>query len=72
VLRVDDGYQNMYQLMKALVGMALADTTRRSSASELLAIIAVRRIERGLPANEPLHPDIEIVRTNSVPWQLWS
>jgi NACHT C-terminal Alpha/Beta 2 len=58
-------------LRKHLMGIVQNDITRRASALEFLAVIAQCRLEHGYPANEPIHPDIEILKRNSTPWQLF-
>jgi hypothetical protein len=57
-------------LKKRLLETAVKDLTRRTSSLELLAVITHCRLEHGFPANEPIHPDIEAMRQNTVPWQL--
>jgi len=59
-------------LRKHLIGIVQNDVTRRASALVLLAVIAHCRLEHGYPANEPIHPDIEILKRTSIPWQLLS
>ncbi len=58
-------------LRKRLVGIVQNDVTRRTNALELLAVIAQSRLEHGYPVNEPFHPDIEILKRSSTPWQLY-
>lgn len=58
------------ELRKRLFGIAQNDSTRRTSALELLAVIQQARLEYGAPVDEPIHPDIESLSAESVPWQL--
>jgi hypothetical protein len=57
-------------LKKRLLNIAYADVKRRASATQLLGIIGRSRLEHGWPANEPLHPDIELVKKLDGPWEL--
>lgn len=57
-------------IRKRLLGIAMSDVSRRTSALELLAAIAQSRLEHGTPVNEPVHADIDTLRQNPVPWQL--
>lgn len=57
-------------LRKRLIGIAQDDPTRRNSALELLATIADCRLEHGMAAKEPLHPDIELLKRSPMPWPL--
>lgn len=57
-------------LKKRLLNIAYSDVKRRASATELLGVIGRSRVEHGWPANEPLHPDIELMKKLGGPWEL--
>ncbi len=57
-------------LKKRLLDIAYLDVRRRASATQLLGIIQRSRLEHGWPANELLHPDIELVKKLGCPWEL--
>jgi hypothetical protein len=50
------------ELKKRLLAIAHGDVTRRASALLLLDVIGQCRLEHGWPANEPRHPDIELLQ----------
>ena len=56
---------------KRLLEIALNDLSRRTSSLELLAVLMQCRLEHGFPVNEPIHPDVDLIRQNPLPWQLW-
>lgn len=58
------------RLRKRLFDIAVNDSTRRMSTLELLAVIAECRLEHGQPQDEPLHPDIELLKQRPTPWPL--
>jgi hypothetical protein len=58
------------ELKKQLLDMAHADVKRRASALWLLGIVGKCRLEHGWPANEPFHPDIQLLLQIGVPWEL--
>ena len=58
-------------LKKRLLDIAFVDVKRRASATQLLGIIGRSRLEHGWPANELLHPDIELVKKLGGPWELF-
>ena len=58
-------------LKKRLLDIAFVDVKRRASATQLLGIIGRFRLEHGWPANELLHPDIELVKKLGGPWELF-
>jgi len=57
-------------LKKNLLLVAKEKIAQRTSALELLALIQQCRLEHGNPANEPLHPDIDLLNKENMPWQL--
>ena len=57
-------------LRKRLYDIAMKDVTRRTSALELLAVIAECRLEHGQPVDEPIHPNIEALARGQLPWQI--
>ena len=63
--------RNAADLKKRLLSIACADLRRRASATHLLGIISRSRLEHGWPVNEPLHPDIELVKKLGGPWELF-
>ena len=58
------------RLRKRLFEIAAQDSARRMSAMELLAVIAECHLEHGQPPDEPLHPDVEYLVIQAVPWPL--
>jgi len=62
--------RNASGLKKRLLNVALTDVKGGASATQLLSIIGRCRLEHGWPANEPLHPDIELVKKLRGPWEL--
>ncbi len=57
-------------LRKRLYDIAMNDVTRRTSALELLAVIAECRLEHGQPVDEPIHPNFEALGRGQFPWQI--
>jgi hypothetical protein len=57
-------------LKKNLLLVAKEKIAQRTSALELLALIQQSRLEHGNPANEPIHPDIDLLNKETMPWQL--
>jgi hypothetical protein len=58
------------QLKKRLINIAYADPNRQSLAMQFLGVILRCRLEHGWPANEPLHPDVELLNRIGIPWEL--
>ena len=64
--------RSLKELRERLIDITLNDLIRQTSAMELLGIIAVRRLKNGLAPNEPLHPNIELIKDYPTPWPLYS
>ncbi len=58
--------QSANEIRRHIFAMALKDTTRKSSALEILEEIESWRLEYGRPTSEPRHPDID----SGIPWPL--
>jgi hypothetical protein len=73
-----EGYVGSYRIVpheatvfkRHLGALLISDTPIRATACRLLASIRAKRLVGGYPANEPLHPDIEILHFLKVPWPL--
>jgi len=53
---------------RRLAQMLAGDGTNGEVASRLLAFLRLKRVERGQPAKEPLHPDVSLLESGAAFW----